>query len=373
MSDQYPHAITPVTTSTACFIGRTIRGPAYDPQRCVCFEDFDRIFGSDMQVSDMSQAVRLFFLNGGIACWVTRIKNKEGFSQIQDYNEAFTAIDRKVDLFNLMILPKEGGAHAAPVETFYGIASIFCQKKRAFLIMDPPAFWMTSQDAMDPETGINSLRKGIIKDMSAIYFPRLLTTNLDGSQSQTGPAGAIAGMMARIDNSQGVWRSPAGREADIRGISGLTYQINDQDIELLNAAGINSIRMFPVISWDARTNDGDDALGSQWKFISVRRTVLFIEESLRQGLEWVIFEPNNESLWTKIRLGVESFMHHLFLEGAFQGPETDEAFFVKCDGDTTSQNDINNGIVNIQVGFAPLSPAEFIIISIQLLTCQDCE
>jgi phage tail sheath protein FI len=133
------------------------------------------------------------------------------------------------------------------------------------------------------------------------------------------------------------------------------------------------LRTFPVIgpiAWGARTLEGADILTSEWKYIPVRRTALFLEESLYRGLKWVVFEPNDEPLWSQIRLNVGAFMHRLFRQGAFQGTNPKDAYLVKCDSETTTQADINLGIVNIVVGFAPLKPAEFVIIKIKQLAGQ---
>jgi len=119
------------------------------------------------------------------------------------------------------------------------------------------------------------------------------------------------------------------------------------------------------VPWGARTLDGADVVASQWKYVPVRRLALMIEESLYRGTKWVLFEGNDEPLWSQIRLNVGSFMNSLFRQGAFQGATPKEAYFVKCDGETTNEDDRNKGIVNIQVGFAPLKPAEFVVISIQ--------
>ena len=124
------------------------------------------------------------------------------------------------------------------------------------------------------------------------------------------------------------------------------------------------------MAWGARSLDGADALASEWKYIPVRRLALYLEESLFRGLQWVVFEPNDEPLWSQIRLNVGAFMHNLFRQGAFQGTSPRDAYFVKCDNETTTQNDINLGIVNVIVGFAPLKPAEFVILKIQQMAGQ---
>jgi phage tail sheath protein FI len=243
--------------------------------------------------------------------------------------------------------------------------------RRAFLLMDPPHTWTTVQQATDHTTGVNSLRIGLVKDHSAIFFPRV-KVNENGLNINIGASGAIAGLMARIDANRGVWKAAAGTEADLRGVTGLEYSFSDGENGVLNPEGINTLRVFPngIVNWGARTMDGDDDFASEWKYIPVRRTALFIEESLYRGLKWVVFEPNDEPLWSQIRLNVGAFMHNLFRQGAFQGKTRQEAYFVKCDTETTTQNDINLGVVNVWVGFAPLKPAEFVILYLQQMTGQ---
>ena len=141
----------------------------------------------------------------------------------------------------------------------------------------------------------------------------------------------------------------------------------------LNPVGVNALRIFPIfgtIAWGGRTLDGADQIASEWKYIPVRRFALYLEETLFRALKWVVFEPNDEPLWSQIRLNVGAFMQGLFRQGAFQGQTPKDAYFVKCDSETTTQADINLGIVNIVVGFAPLKPAEFVIIKIQQITGQ---
>jgi phage tail sheath protein FI len=288
--------------------------------------------------------------------------------QATDYDAAYLAIDKEVDLFNLMILPPDDNV---PVTSLYGLASVFCQKRRAFLIMDPPASPSAWTSAQQAATGVAALRVGLVKDYSAIFFPRI-TIDRQGKQVNVGPAGAIAGLVARIDGTRGVWKAPAGTEADLRGVIGLEYRLSDGENGVTNPRAVNTLRIFPngIVAWGARTNDGDDDFASEYKYIPIRRLALYIEESLYRGLKWVVFEPNDEPLWAQIRLNVGAFMHNLFRQGAFQGQTPREAYFVKCDKETTTQNDRNLGIVNIMVGFAPLKPAEFVILYLQQMAGQ---
>lgn len=284
--------------------------------------------------------------------------------QASDYTKAYEVARRDIDLFNLLVLPPDvAPAAGAELEKLWGEASKLCYDERAFLIMDPPATWSDSQSA---SSGVNALRIGLVKDHSAVYFPKLRIVE-NGREHTVGPAGAMAGLYARIDSNRGVWKAPAGSEADLRGVIGVDTLMSDQHNGQINPVGVNGIRSFPegVVSWGARTMDGADAFASEYKYVPIRRLALFIEESLYRGLKWVVFEPNDEPLWAQVRLNVGAFMHDLFRKSAFQGTKPSDAYFVKCDKETTTYNDQNLGIVNIWVGFAPLKPAEFVILYLQ--------
>jgi phage tail sheath protein FI len=186
-------------------------------------------------------------------------------------------------------------------------------------------------------------------------------------------SGAIAGLYARTDTTRGVWKAPAGTDAALRGVLGTDYLLTNAENGTINPLGLNAVRSLPIygnVVWGARTLEGADQSASQWKYIPVRRTALFIEESLFRGTQWVVFEPNDEPLWMQIRLNIGAFMHSLFRQHAFQGLAPRDAYLVKCDSETTTQDDINKGIVNIVVGFAPLKPAEFVILQITQLAGQ---
>jgi hypothetical protein len=186
-----------------------------------------------------------------------------------------------------------------------------------------------------------------------------------------GPSGTLAGVYAATDTARGVWKAPAGTAASLTGVVDLDVKLTDARNGDLNQLGVNCLRNFPIygpVSWGARTANGADQDADQWKYVPVRRTALFIEESLFRGTKWVVFEPNDEPLWASIRLNVGAFMNGLFRQGAFQGSTPQEAYLVKCDAENNPQSQIDLGIVNILVGFAPLKPAEFVIINIQQLT-----
>jgi phage tail sheath protein FI len=178
---------------------------------------------------------------------------------------------------------------------------------------------------------------------------------------------------AATDATRGVWKAPAGIDASLSGESGLTTVLTDLQNGTLNTRAVNCVRSFPVygdVVWGARTLRGNDQVGSEWKYVPIRRLALFLESSLYEGTQWVVFEPNDERLWSQIRLNVGAFMQGLFLQGAFQGTTQQQAYFVKCDGENNPQASINLGIVKVLVGFAPLYPAEFVVIQIQQMAGQ---
>ncbi len=292
---------------------------------------------------------------------------------VAEYQATFPIIDQEVDLFNLMVLPTDSAVKGQDLRTLWGSASGFCQHRRAVLLMDAPQEWKSADDAVDPQKGIASLRTGLTKDYSAIFFP-WVTIRENGLNRNVGPSGAIAGLIARIDSAAGggVWKAPAGTDADVRGIVGLALNLSNDQNGLLNPHAVNTLRRFPVgiVNWGARTMDGDDLFASQWKYLNIRRLALYIEESLYRGTQWAVFQGNDEPLWAQLRLNVTAFMQALFRQGAFQGTSPTQAYFVKCDSETTTDNDRNLGRVNIVVGFAPLKPAEFVIIQIQQMAGQ---
>ncbi|MBB5122007.1 tail protein [Streptomyces eurocidicus] len=278
---------------------------------------------------------------------------------------------RDVQDVNLLLLP-EVAAYPNPDDaaTVLSAAAALCQEKRMFLVADAPAAWRSLDAA---RAGLSTF-ESVPGTHAALYFPHLEMVDLvTGRLRAFPPSGAIAGIMARTDSERGVWKAPAGTESRLYGVRALTVPMTDRENGLLNPVGLNCLRSFPVVGpvvWGARTLAGADVLASQWKYVPVRRLALMLEESLYRGTKWVVFEPNDERLWAQIRLNVGAFMHTLFQQGAFQGTAAREAYFVKCDKDTTTQDDINRGVVNVVVGFAPLKPAEFVIVKIEQMAGQ---
>lgn len=290
----------------------------------------------------------------------------------QGDSEGLYALD-KADLFNLLCIPphtRGGSIENQLIED----AIAYCTRRRAMMLIDPPAGWIDRATAV---AGVNATPAviGSASRNAALYFPRLRVPDplRDNQIDDFAPCGAVAGVIARTDVERGVWKAPAGLAATLVGVPDLSVRLTDDDIGQLNPLGVNCLRAMPDVGrviWGARTREGSDRLASEWKYLPVRRLALFIEESLYRGTQWVVFEPNDEPLWSSIRLNVGAFMHTLFRQGAFQGKTAREAYDVKCDAETTTQDDINRGVVNIVVRFAPLRPAEFVVIKIQQLAGQ---
>jgi phage tail sheath protein FI len=281
------------------------------------------------------------------------------------------------DLFNLLCLPRvskdedTNPLHGSKFDfAAQGISTLspatqYCERRRAILLVDPPATVRTVPQAKQFLLTNASLRHPNV----AWYWPRVqINDPLDEFRPRSiGNSGTVAGLCARTDSARGVWKAPAGTEATLRGLTKLDYKMTDAENGQLNPLALNCLRTFDLyghVNWGGRTSVGQDANPNDWRYLPVRRLALFIEETLFRSTTWVIFEPNDEPLWGQIRLAVGAFMNDLFRKGAFQGRTKQEAYFVRCDSTTTTPQDQANGIVNLVVGFAPLKPAEFLIITI---------
>jgi phage tail sheath protein FI len=276
----------------------------------------------------------------------------------------------RVDIFNLLCVP--GETDATTIQNLQA----YCANQRAFYIVDSPQTETIANLEKNGPVGSNAGSiTGKNSEHAAYYFPWVQAPDpLFGNRIRLfPPAGFVAGIYAATDAARGVWKAPAGIYASLAGVSGLQFLLTDAENGQLNVQAINCLRQFKVygdVVWGARTLQGSDQAGSQWKYIPIRRLALFLESSLYVGTQWVVFEPNDEALWSQIRLNVGSFLQGLFLQGAFQGTTPQQAYFVKCDAENNPQSSINQGIVNILVGFAPLFPAEFVVIQIQQLAGQ---
>ena len=273
-----------------------------------------------------------------------------------------------VDLFNLLCIPPLVSGSGLGTALIDDVVA-YCKRRRAMLLIDAP--WTSVSAAL---SGVDT-DIGAAAANAAVFFPRLRQPNplRDDQPEDFAPCGAVAGVIARTDAARGVWKAPAGLDAVLNGVPQLSIKIDDQESGQLNQRGINALRTMPAagrVIWGARTRLGSDRRASEWKYLSIRRLALYIEESLYRGTQWVVFQKNDEPLWAMIRLNIGAFMQGLFRQGAFQGQTPQESYFVKCDSSTTTQSDIDQGVVNVIVGFAPLKPAEFVVIKLQQIAGQ---
>ena len=292
-----------------------------------------------------------------------------------DFETQLTGVDgyqllSNIPIFNLLCVPGETST------SVLGNLEQFCHQNRAFLIIDSPqtsASVLTAVSAQSTgpvDSSSTSLTSGQYTSNSAFYFPWVLAPDpqVGYRPALFPPCGFVAGIYASTDASRGVWKAPAGIHASLTGALGLQYVLTDMQNGALNEVGVNCLRQFHTygdVVWGARTMAGADAAGSDWKYIPIRRLALFIESSLYEGTQWAVFEPNAEPLWGQVRMSIGSFMQGLFLQGAFAGITPHQAYFVKCDRDNNPDSSVSMGILNITVGFAPLYPAEFVVIEIQ--------
>ena len=347
-----PRFVTSVLADQSAYVTAAVQGGATDPPA----NTFPGVPGNIPDPAKLVGGADGSVLAPNAAAFETALTPVSGSGGVYH-------LDR-VDLFNLLCVP--GETSAGVISTLQG----FCRKRRAFLIADSVegATVNSLQNGPGGVTGNDAIN-------AAFYFPWVIAADpLQQNRPRAfPPSGFVAGVFARTDASRGVWKAPAGSDASLTGALGASTVLTNDENGVLNPLAINCIRNFPAygtVVWGARTLQGNDERGSEWKYVPVRRTALFIEESLYRGTQWVVFEPNDEPLWAQIRLNVGAFMHNLFRQGAFQGTTPNDAYFVKCDKETTTQNDINLGIVNIVVGFAPLKPAEFVVIQLQQMAGQ---
>jgi phage tail sheath protein FI len=297
------------------------------------------------------------------------------------------------DIFNVLCIPPDQRSAADPISWGDTAPEVFVQAlsyvvgRRAMLIIDPPTPEGASASPSVRAFNTAADGAGVLNDFAAIgingnnarnsvmYFPRVLEADSrNGNRIGTfASCGIIAGIWSATDAARGVWKAPAGIDAGLSGIAGLPVTMTDAENGQINPIGITALRTFPIVGtvvWGGRTLRGSDVVADDYKYLPVRRFALFLEESLFRGLKFAVFEPNAEPLWSQIRLNVNAFLNGLFRQGAFAGATPRDAYFVKCDAETTTQNDINLGVVNVLVGFAPLKPAEFVIIQIQQIAGQ---
>lgn len=348
-------AIVGVSTSNAAFVGVAEKGPLDEAVLINNYSEFYDNYGSPVTGDWLAHAVRLFFENGGARLYIARVDAGAGtVADEQQYKSAFSLLDGIHDI-GLIAAPGIGSS------TMIDFAAEYCQERGdCFYIADIPEIDNTADMAIERANTFNA------NPYAAVYFPWIEINDVTTNTIITiPPSGAVAGIYAQTDMTRGVWKAPAGIEAKIYGATGLALNISGQKQDALNSSGINTIRIFPekgMVIWGARTLDSRP--DAEFRYVNIRRTVNFIEQSIIQGIHWAVFETNDEMLWAKLRAVISNFLMDIWREGGLTGSAPNQAYFVECGHNTNTQNDIDNGIVNVVIGIAPLRPAEFVIIRI---------
>lgn len=377
--DQKPsgrHPVPGVETSTTVFLGGFARGPASEPVRARSLAEFEHTFGGTSELSEATMAVHQFFANGGSDAWILGASNSprpvDAETIIGDprTGSGLWGLNR-IDLFGLLCIPQSADLDPAGYRKVIRHAIRHCTQRRAFLLIDPPAH----VDSVEAMRAWVTAHEDLRDSHAAVYFPRLRVTDpaREGSTRTMAASGALAGMYARVDAAHGVWKAPAGELGRLMGVMGLTYDLEDKHVDVLNPRGVNCLRQLPrtgPVAWGARTFAGSEESAGALEYVPARRLACFLEESIVRGTRWIVFEPNAESLWSRLRANVAEFLHGLYERGAFQGSEPREAYFVKCDSQTNSRTDVEAGFVNLLVGFAPVKASEFVTLPLRLVVGQ---
>jgi hypothetical protein len=367
--------VLPAPTSITAFLGHVPQGPVNAPVKTRSFAEFQARFGGLSMDYPLTYAVRQFFENGGSEALIVGVEGAgaDGAPSDEDLvgsarrvaGEGLWALD-KADCFNLLCIPPLTRTEdVAP--TTLATALAYCAGRRAILLVDPPAAWNSVAD-LENSNGLLGALSGPDAANAALYFPRLRAPDpLNGNSPESfAPCGAVAGALARTDSERGVWTAPAGPSAVLPGVTGTDLQLGAAEATRLAALGVNAIRTTggETLLWGAHTLAGKAAEATHWRYLPVRRLALYLENSLRNTLLAAAFEPMTPTLYSAVRAAAESFLLDLFRRSAFQGRSPQEAFFVRCGPETMTQDDIDNGRLILEIGIAPLRPAEFIILRI---------
>ena len=355
--------IVGVSTSTAVHIGTFPIGPKYTATKIRSLQECDRTFGGLRNNQLSTLVIKQFFENGGKEIWI--LSTGVRFSRSASPFIKGLSLVSQIPSFNILLIPETTLLPDQEAAKVFQAAVPIIEKHRAVYLLDPPQQNALRQTVRDLAAWFRA-QSGIRHPNLILYHPRVrVRAHVAPPPTLTIPAsGTIGGLFARFDVTHGVWKAPAGTEATLQGVVELDQLLTSKDIDLLASANINALKRIPssaYVAWGARTLSSDP----EWKYVPVRRTALFLESSIQQGTTWAVFEPDNEPLWAQIRQSVDTFMQAHFRQGAFQGARPQDAYFVKCGRDTTTPSDQAAGIVNIMVGFAPLKPAEFIILTIK--------
>ena len=373
------HTIAAAGTSVAAFIGWAAQGPAGEAVLVQRAAEYEATFGAMTADVLLGYAVWLFFQNGGSKAYIVRLADGDAGSDPAEamlpnsaaFEGALTGASGYPVLgsvaFQLLCVPGENTAAVV------GELQSFCAKSGSFLIVDSAeAATAAGLESTGPAdgAGVSLVTDGA--ENAAFYFPWVMVDApvAGGAPIAFPPSGFVAGIFAATDASRGVWKTPAGVNAVLTGATGLQVLLTDAQSESLNAGGVNCLRQFPgvgTVLWGARTMGGTDSAGTEWTYVAVRRLALFLETSVIAGTRWVVFERSGPALWMQVRMCLTVFLQGVFEQGALAGATPQEAYFVKCDAENNTQASVEAGVVNITVGFAPLQPAEFVVIPISLM------
>ncbi len=367
-----PQPVVAVSTSTVVFVGCAASGPVNQPVLITGFTEYQQQFlgpaavKQQRQPDAMTLAVMAFFGNGGKDAYICRLNSADDDDDVttltvNDYTRFYQTVLAKLADYSLLLLPGQhwqSDKHAQS-NAVISASLAFCQQQgHSMLLLELAAELQLSNAAGVSALGLPA------SSFAALYYPWLTLTNpLAKGTLAVPPAAVAAGLYCRNDARYGVWKAPAGVTAKLMGITGLVVDIDDSVQQQLNPLGINCIRTLPrvgTVIWGARTLASQ--ADPQWRYISARRTAMFIEQSILQSLQWAVFEPNDQPLWQAVCSSLNNFMLTLFRAGAMQGTKPGEAFFVRCGlGETMSQHDINQQQLVIELGYALMKPAEFLI------------
>lgn len=365
-------SIAGVSTSTTAFVGPTLTAPRSqdstpDELLVTSFAGFEQKFGG---VEDLpgdgnpvcnyvAHSAHAYFNNGGKRLYIARV---EPDASAADYIAAMEALRQITDI--CLIAAPGYSARADEVEIQQALIDHVeragHQDRYRFAVLDsPPA--ATIDEVLAVRAGIDTAHAAIYYPWVTIDNPLAVTDPNQPGELQLPPSGFVCGIFARVDAARGVWKAPTNEA--LRDARGLQRQVSDLEQRRLNDKGVNCIRSSTghgILLWGARTASSDP----EWKYINIRRYILYLEQSITEGTRWTVFEPNDEKLWVNVLRAIEDFLMNEWRGGALAGVKAEEAFFVRCDRTTMTQNDIDNGHLIAEIGIAPLKPAEFVIIRI---------
>ena len=375
--DRGSKPIEAVGTNTVGFLGESTKGPANEAVLITNWSQFVKTFGDFGQCGkDLAHGVYGFFNNGGSRCFVVNVgggdaTTSSSSSDKKDDKKVAAAKPANADKDGLYIGKDKGPGQRSGIKCFEEVDEVA-------IICAPGQTSPAVQDALlthcevrkdrfaildSPETisgGVDRLPKPRDSKYGAYYFPWIQVYDPEDGNVFVSPSGHIAGVYSRVDSERGVHKAPANEI--VRGALGLKYNVSKGEQDLLNPKGINAIRFMSgaIRIWGARTLSSDP----EWKYINVRRLFIMVEQSIERATQWVVFEPNDHRLWKRVTRTISSFLTLLWRTGALMGTSPDQAFYVKCDEETNPSEVVDAGQLVVEIGLAPVKPAEFVIFRI---------